>query len=125
MGRAARRCAEERADWKKNFAKLLKLMSRPFNFSGIPTDHISYSYHCCGGLCRDDCAGKHDDGSSHVFGYAVQGSIGIFMLLALGVGVIFGILLMIPALIGHSVSAMQNKRKIAELESKPSRKKAN
>ena len=59
------------------------------------------------------------------FGYAVQGSIGIFMLLALGVGVIFGILLMVPALIGHSVSAMQNRRRIAQLEKKPSRKKAN
>ena len=59
------------------------------------------------------------------FGYAVQGSIGIFMLLTLGVGVVFGILLMVPALIGHSVSAMQNRRRIAQLEKKPSRKKAN
>jgi uncharacterized integral membrane protein len=50
------------------------------------------------------------------FGYAVQGSIGIFMLLALGVGVVFGILLMVPALVGHSVSAMQNRRRIAQLE---------
>ena len=57
------------------------------------------------------------------FGYAVQGSIGIFMLLALGVGVVFGILLMVPALIGHSLTAMQSKRKIAQLEYKPSRKK--
>ena len=54
-------------------------------------------------------------------GYAVQGSIGIFMLLALGVGVIFGIILMIPALIGHSMSARQTKRRIAQLESQPAR----
>ncbi|HEY9152082.1 MAG TPA: LapA family protein [Anaerolineales bacterium] len=58
------------------------------------------------------------------FGYAVQGSIGLFMLIALGVGVVFGIILMIPALIGRSWSVMQSKRRIAQLENKPSRKKA-
>ena len=58
------------------------------------------------------------------FGYAVQGSIGLFMLIALGVGVVFGILLMVPALIGHGWTAMQSRRKIAQLEYKPSRKKA-
>jgi hypothetical protein len=46
------------------------------------------------------------------------------MLLALGVGVVFGILLMVPALIGHSLTAMQSRRKIAQLEYKPSRKMA-
>lgn len=58
------------------------------------------------------------------FGYAVQGPIGIFMLIALGVGVVLGILLMLPSLIGRSWTVMQNKRKIAQLEYKPSRKKA-
>ena len=58
------------------------------------------------------------------FGYAVQGAIGIFMLIALGVGVVLGILLMVPSLIGRSWTAMQSKRKIAQLENKPSRKKA-
>jgi len=47
----------------------------------------------------------------------------IFMLLALGVGVVLGILLMVPSLIGHSLTAMQSRRKIAQLEYKPSRKK--
>ncbi len=57
------------------------------------------------------------------FGYAVQGAVGIFMLIALGVGVVLGILLMVPALIGRSLTVMQSKRKIAQLEYKPSRKK--
>jgi uncharacterized integral membrane protein len=58
------------------------------------------------------------------FGYAVQGAVGIFLLIALGAGVVLGILLMIPALIGRSWTVMQHKRKIAQLENKPSRKKA-
>jgi uncharacterized integral membrane protein len=58
------------------------------------------------------------------FGYGVQGAVGLFLLIALGVGVVLGILLMVPALIGHSLTAMQSKRKIAQLEYKPSRKKA-
>ena len=58
------------------------------------------------------------------FGYGVQGAVGLFLLIALGVGVVLGILLMVPALIGHSLVAMQSKRKIAQLEYKPSRKKA-
>jgi len=37
---------------------------------------------------------------------------------------VLGILLMVPALIGHSLTAMQSRRKIAQLEYKPSRKKA-
>ncbi len=57
------------------------------------------------------------------FGYAVQGAIGLFMLIALGIGVVLGILLMLPSLIGHSWTVMQSKRKIAQLEYKPSRKK--
>ena len=58
------------------------------------------------------------------FGYAVQGAVGLFMLIALGVGIVLGILLMLPSLIGRSWSAMQSKRRIAQLEKKPSKKKA-
>ena len=52
------------------------------------------------------------------FGYAVQGAIGLFMLIALGVGVVLGILLMVPPLIGRSWTVMQSRRRIAQLESK-------
>jgi len=58
------------------------------------------------------------------FGYPVQGAVGLFMLIALGVGVVLGVLLMLPSLIGRSWTVMQSKRKIAQLEYKPSRKKA-
>jgi len=58
------------------------------------------------------------------FGYPVQGAVGVFMLLAFGVGVVLGILLMVPSLIGHSWTTAQNKRRIAQLEKKPSRRKA-
>ncbi|HUI89684.1 MAG TPA: lipopolysaccharide assembly protein LapA domain-containing protein [Anaerolineales bacterium] len=58
------------------------------------------------------------------FGYPVQGAVGLFMLIALGVGVVLGVLLMVPALIGRSWTVMQSKRRIAQLENKPSRKKA-
>ena len=57
------------------------------------------------------------------FGYPVQGAVGVFMLLAFGVGVVLGILLMVPSLIGHSVTTMQSRRRIAQLEKKPSRRK--
>ena len=52
------------------------------------------------------------------FGYAVQGAIGLFMLIALGVGVVLGILLMVPSLIGRSWTVMQGRRRIAQLENK-------
>jgi len=52
------------------------------------------------------------------FGYAVQGAIGLFMLIALGVGVVLGILLMVPPLIGRSWTVMQGRRRIAQLENK-------
>ena len=52
------------------------------------------------------------------FGYAVQGAIGLFMLIALGIGVLLGILLMVPPLIGRSWTVMQGRRRIAQLENK-------
>ena len=52
------------------------------------------------------------------FGYAVQGAIGLFMLIALGGGVVLGILLMVPPLIGRSWTVMQHRRRIAQLENK-------
>jgi uncharacterized integral membrane protein len=52
------------------------------------------------------------------FGYPVQGAVGLFMLIALAVGVILGIIVMLPTLIGHSWAVMQSKRKIAQLENK-------
>jgi uncharacterized membrane protein YciS (DUF1049 family) len=52
------------------------------------------------------------------YGYKVDGQIGVFMLIAFGVGIALGILLMLPSLIGRSLSVALHKRKINELESK-------
>ena len=99
-------------------------MSRPSNFTGGPNDRVSYPYAGCRGPGRDDCTGKYNLGTGHVFWLWRSGGGWNFLLIALGVGVVLGILLMVPALIGHSLVAMQSKRKIAQLEYKPSRKKA-
>ncbi|MBI1793561.1 MAG: LapA family protein [Chloroflexi bacterium] len=58
------------------------------------------------------------------FGYPVDGSSGLLMLIALGVGVLLGIILMIPSLIGNSWALMRHKRRIAEFEQTPPRKTA-
>ncbi len=50
------------------------------------------------------------------FGYPVDGSAGLFILIALGVGVLLGVLLMLPPLIGNSWALMRHKRKLADLE---------
>jgi uncharacterized integral membrane protein len=57
------------------------------------------------------------------FSYPIDGPVGVFLLIALGIGILLGILLMIPSLVGKSWSAFRQQRKIAELEKKPARKK--
>lgn len=57
------------------------------------------------------------------FTYPIDGPVGLFMLIALGVGILLGVLLMIPSLMGKSWSSFRQQRKIAELEKKPTRKK--
>lgn len=56
------------------------------------------------------------------FGYPVDGSSGLLMLIALGVGVLVGVILMVPSLIGRSWALMRHKRKLAELEQAPPRR---
>lgn len=54
-----------------------------------------------------------------LFGTPIEGSVGLLLLAALGVGVLLGILLMLPSLIGRSITVVRHKRKISELEAKP------
>jgi uncharacterized integral membrane protein len=56
------------------------------------------------------------------FSFPVQGTIGLFLVLALGLGVVLGVLLMLPKVIGSSWSLSQHRRRVAELEQRPSRK---
>jgi hypothetical protein len=50
------------------------------------------------------------------FGFPVQGTIGVFLVLALALGVILGILIMLPGMIGRSWSLSKEKKRVAELE---------
>jgi uncharacterized integral membrane protein len=51
-----------------------------------------------------------------LLGYPVDGAIGLFMLIALGLGLLLGILLMAPPLIGRSWALELHKRRLAKLE---------
>jgi uncharacterized integral membrane protein len=50
------------------------------------------------------------------FGYAVEGSLAVFILAGMGVGVLIGLLLMIPGRIRSSLSHARNRKKIGTLE---------
>ena len=50
------------------------------------------------------------------FGFPVQGTIGLFLVLALGLGVVLGILIMLPGLIGRTWTLSRHKRRLAQLE---------
>ena len=52
----------------------------------------------------------------NLFGYPVQGTVGLLMVVALGVGVLIGVLLMLPSVISRSWALMRHKRKLQELE---------
>ena len=50
------------------------------------------------------------------FGYAVEGSLALFILAAMGVGVLIGLLLMIPGRIKSGLSNARHRKKIGTLE---------
>ena len=52
----------------------------------------------------------------NLFGYQVQGTVGLLMVVALGVGVLVGVLLMLPSVISRSWALMRHKRKLQELQ---------
>ena len=52
----------------------------------------------------------------NLFGYRVQGTIGLLMVVAMGVGVLVGVLLMLPSIISRSWALMRHKRKLQELQ---------
>jgi putative membrane protein len=54
--------------------------------------------------------------SVNFFGYPVQGTVGLLMVVALGIGVIVGVLLMLPSVISRSWALMRHKRKLQELQ---------
>jgi putative membrane protein len=52
----------------------------------------------------------------NLFGYQVQGTVGLLMVVALGIGVLVGVLLMLPSIISRSWALMRHKRKLQELQ---------
>ena len=50
------------------------------------------------------------------FGYGVEGSLALFILISLGVGLLLGILIMIPGRIKSGLSNARNRKKIGNLE---------
>ncbi len=52
------------------------------------------------------------------FGYAVDGSLALFILLAVGVGMLIGVLIMTPGRIKSSLSNTRSRKKIGSLEAK-------
>ena len=50
------------------------------------------------------------------FGYAVDGSLALFILISVGLGVLIGVLMMTPGRIKSSLSNARNRKKIGSLE---------
>jgi uncharacterized integral membrane protein len=59
-----------------------------------------------------------------LFGYGVDGEVGIFMIIAVILGVLIGVLLMLPSVWKRSWVLTRQKREIDELSQKPARKPA-
>ncbi len=54
-----------------------------------------------------------------LFRYPVEGTIGVILLVTLAIGVLMGVLLMIPSLVGRSIKIARHRRRIEELEQIP------
>jgi uncharacterized integral membrane protein len=52
------------------------------------------------------------------FGIPVRATIGLFLVLALGLGVLIGVLLMLPGAISRSWRLSRHERKLSDLERK-------
>ena len=50
------------------------------------------------------------------FGYPVQGTVGLLMVVALGVGVLLGVVFMLSSVISRSWALMRHKCKLQELQ---------
>jgi uncharacterized membrane protein YciS (DUF1049 family) len=55
--------------------------------------------------------------TANFFGYKVEGSLALFVLIGLGVGLLIGILVMTPGRVKSGLANSRHRRKIVELES--------
>jgi uncharacterized membrane protein YciS (DUF1049 family) len=54
--------------------------------------------------------------SANVFGYIIQASLALFVMVGIAVGFLIGILVMLPGRIKSGLANSRNRKKIAELE---------
>lgn len=54
--------------------------------------------------------------TANFFGYLVDGSLALFVLIGIGVGFLIGVLVMAPGRIKSSIANSRHRRKIVELE---------
>lgn len=59
-----------------------------------------------------------------LFGYMASGPLGIFLIIALGIGVLVGVILMAPSVLKHQWRASQRQRQINKMEQKPAAKRS-
>lgn len=59
--------------------------------------------------------------SIDLFGYPVQGTIGLLLVVALGVGVLLGVIVMLPSLWKRSFDIRRQRKQMEELSRKPKR----
>ena len=59
-----------------------------------------------------------------LFGYGVDGQVGLFIIISIGIGILIGVMIMLPSVWKRNWALTRQKRMISELEQKPARKPA-
>ena len=59
-----------------------------------------------------------------LFGYGIDGEVGLFIIVAIGIGLLLGVIIMLPSVWKRSWAITRQKREINELSQQPARKSA-
>ncbi len=51
-----------------------------------------------------------------LFGHPAKGSLGLIIVIAIGIGVVLGVLVMLPSIVSRSWALIRHKRKIEDLQ---------
>ena len=60
----------------------------------------------------------------NLFGYGIDGEVGLFMIVAIGIGILLGVIIMLPSVWKRSWAITRQQREINELSQQPARKSA-
>ena len=120
IGRAARAVAEERADWTKNSAKLMQVYQQAVQLKDSRRRFLMVFALILALVMAIVVVFFALENPVMVtvsfFGYAAQGSLALIIMVAMGIGVLIGLLIMIPGRIKSSLSNARNRKKIGSLE---------